>query len=552
MTNTRWEASEAEGGKAVAYEVLIVGGGLTGLYQLYRAREHGWSVRLLEAGSGVGGTWYWNRYPNARTDSEGYTYGFFLSDEILQKWNWTEHFPAQPELEAYFNLFVDTFDLRKDIEFDARVVSADYDDECRLWTLTTSHGARFTARYLVAASGVLSVPFYPEFAGAGDFQGPIHHTGEWPAVGVDLKGKRVALIGTGSSGVQLLPVIVDDAESVTVYQRTANWAMPLNNSPLTPAEQDELRADYPALYERLKSTSGGFIHADATKKTFDDSDEDRRAHYDELWNGRGMRAMFSGYADLATDPAANAEFSKFLTEKIRATVKDPVTAEKLIPKDHGFGMKRPPMENGYYAAFNRPDVELVDLRENPLRRITPTGIESADATREFDVIIYATGFDAFTGALNNMGIRGPGGVALKEYWADGPFTYLGVSVPGFPNLLIDSGPHGTFGNIPRSAEVQCDFVTGLINYARENGFDRIESDQQAAEEWTAHVYEAAQYFLQADSSWYVGGNIPGKAKRFLPYSWGIPVYRDKLKEVVADEYRGFHFASRHAAGPMGR
>jgi cation diffusion facilitator CzcD-associated flavoprotein CzcO len=529
------------------YEVLIVGGGVTGLYQLYRAREHGWSVRLLEAGSGVGGTWYWNRYPSARTDSEGYSYAYFMSEDLLRTWNWTERFPSQPELEQYYNHFVDRFDLRRDIELDARVISAEYDDASRRWTLRTANGACFTARFLVAASGVLSVPFYPDIPGAADFAGPVHHTAQWPAEGVDLAGKRVALIGTGSSGIQLVPSIIDEVQSLTVYQRTANWAMPLNNAPLTPAEQDQLRADFPALYELLQRTSGGFVHEDAVRKTFDDSDEERRAHYEKIWAGHGMRAMFSTYADVVTDPAANAEFSRFLAEKIRAIVKDPATAEKLIPKDHGFGMKRPPMENGYYEAFNKPNIELVDLRENPMQRITAAGIESADGLREFDVIVYATGFDAFTGALLKMGVRGTGGVSLNEVWAEGPFTYLGVAVPGFPNLLIDSGPHGTFGNIPRSAEVQADFVTGLINHARAEAIDRIEASEQAAEEWTAHVYEAAQYYLLADSAWYIGGNIPGKAKRFLPYSWGIPIYREKLREVAEHGYRGFGFAAADAA-----
>lgn len=535
-------SSETENAKSADYEVLIVGAGVTGLYQLHRAREHRWSVRLLEAGSGVGGTWYWNRYPAARTDSEAYTYGYFTPKELLAEWNWTEHFASQPELEAYFNKFVNDYDLRRDIEFDARVVSAVYSEVGSLWTVTTSNGKKFTATYLIAASGVLSVPFYPSFPGTDTFRGLTCHTATWPRDGVDLAGKRVALIGTGSSGVQLVPAIIDEVQSLTVYQRTPNWAMPLNNCALSAAEQEEIRSGYPALYERLQRTSGGFLHEDATKNAFDDTVEARRAHYEDLWNGRGMRAMFSTYADVLTNPAANADFSEFVAQKIRSIVKDPETADKLIPKDHGFGMKRPPLETGYYEAYNKPNIELVDLRENPILRFTTTGIESADTTREFDVIIYATGFDAFTGALTRMGIRGLNGVSLEKYWAEGPFTYLGVAVPGFPNLLIDSGPHGTFGNIPRSAEVQVDFVTGLVNHARSNGFNLIDAAEAAAEDWTAHVYEGAQHFAQSAGSWYVGGNIPGKAKKFLPYSWGIPIYREKLNEVANNGYRGFRFA----------
>ncbi|WP_019875765.1 flavin-containing monooxygenase [Sporichthya polymorpha] len=532
------------------YEVLIVGGGLTGLYQLYRAREHGWSVRLLEAGGGVGGTWYWNRYPAARTDSEGYSYAYFMNEELLQSWDWKETFPAQPDLERYYNEFVDRFDLRRDIELNTRVTAAEYDEPSGRWTLRTATGQTFVTRYLVAASGVLSVPHFPDIPGAGEFAGPVHHTAQWPAEGVDVRGKRVAVIGTGSSGIQLIPAIVDEVASLTVYQRTANWAMPLNNKPLSPQEQEDIRRNYPALRELLRRTSGGFVHEDATRKTFEDSESERRAHYERLWNGQGMRAMFSTYADLVTDPAANAEFSRFLAEKIRSIVTDPVVAKKLIPSDHGFGMKRPPMENGYYEAFNRSHVELVDLRANPTRRITATGIESEDRPREFDVIVYATGFDAFTGALLKMGIRGRDGVSLNDTWADGPFTYLGVAVPGYPNLLIDSGPHGTYGNIPRSAEVQADFVTELVNHARAHGYERIEATTEAAEAWTAHVYEAAQYYLLADGAWYVGGNVPGKPRRFLPYSWGIPTYRSKLDEVVAAGYRGFEFATAAVPSPV--
>jgi cation diffusion facilitator CzcD-associated flavoprotein CzcO len=527
-------------------DVLVVGAGITGIYQLYRLRAAGFSVRVLEAGSGVGGTWFWNRYPNARSDSEIYSYAYFFDKELLQEWDWSEHFAPQPETERYLNHVVDRFGLRPDIQFDARVTSAVFDDETNVWTVRAEDGTVVRARFLVPAVGILSAPYFPELPGRADYQGEVVHTGRWPLEPVHLAGRRVAVIGTGASAVQMIPAIAAEVESLTVYQRTANWATPLNNSPITPEEQAQIKATYDELYATCHSTFSGFMHLDPTVGTFDHDEDERRAHYDQVWNARGLAKLFGNYTDLMIDPAANQAFCDYIADRIRSRVTDPAVAEMLIPKDHGFGMKRPPLENGYYEAFNRPNVTLIDLRATPIEALTPTGIRTAEGEREFDLIIFATGFDAVTGALTQMGIQGSGGTALTEYWADGPRTYLGLQIPGFPNLLMAGGPHGTYGNIPRSTETQVDFITDLLVHLREQGYVRIEPDAAAEEAWTAHIYEAAAPVLTAETAWYLGSNIPGKAQRFLLYIGGLVTYREKVTEVAAKGYEGFQLTHQLA------
>ncbi len=546
MTTTE-VASTATPERAPDYDVVIIGAGVTGIYQLYSLVDSGLSIRVIEAGSGVGGTWYWNRYPLARFDSESYSYGYFFSKELLEEWEWSEHFAGQPETERYLNFVVDKFGLRDYFQFNARVESAIFDDEANVWTLSTSDGTTTRARLVIAATGVLSAPFYPDIPGRDDFRGEAYHTGLWPKEPVDVKGKRVAMIGTGASAVQLLPAIAPEVGSITVYQRTPNWCSPLNNSKITPEEQAEIKASYDALYQQCRSTFAGFMHPEGTKTTFEDSREQRLALYEELLKLRGFAKLFSNYSDLLVDPKANAEFSEFLADKIRARVNDPETAEKLIPKDHGFAMKRPPMETGYYEAYNLPTVRLVDLKAEPILRITETGIETPVGEQEFDIIIWATGFDAVTGALTRMGIVGVDGEKLTEFWADGPRTYLGVTCPRFPNLLFLGGPHTPFANIPRGIEDQVDFVTGLVKHATQNGYERVETDESAEEVWTEHVLRTADPFLVADSSWFKGANIPGKADRFLLYLGGLVNYREKAAEVATNGYEGF--TMRRASQP---
>ncbi|NUU24866.1 MAG: NAD(P)/FAD-dependent oxidoreductase, partial [Streptomycetaceae bacterium] len=400
------DAAPAPGGPADPVDVLVVGAGVTGIYQLYRAREAGFSATLLEAGGGVGGTWYWNRYPEARFDSESYTYGYLFSRELWEEWEWSERFAGQPEIEGYFNHVVDRFDLRRDIVFGAKVTSAVFDEASGTWTVRTGAGAAFRARFLVATTGILSVPYIPDIPGRADFRGAQHHTGRWPRTSVDFAGKRVALVGTGSSGVQIVPAIADEVASLTVFQRTPDWCTPLNNAPISDAEQAALKADFERIRETLNTSPSGFLHTANPRRAGEDSAARRREFYEERWNGPGFTKLTENYLDLTTDPAVNAEWCAFLADKIRAIVEDPATAERLIPKDHGYAGRRPPFGTGYYEAYNKPHVSLVSLRETPIVRITEDGIETTDGAREFDIIIWATGYDFGTGALNRLGVRG--------------------------------------------------------------------------------------------------------------------------------------------------
>lgn len=529
--------------RPAAPDVLVVGAGITGIYQLYRAREAGFSVLLLEAGNGVGGTWYWNRYPGARLDSDSYTYGYLFSRELFEEWEWKELFATQPELEQYLNHVVDRFDLRRHMCFGAKVTAAIYDEPTGTWTIATERGDTVRARYFVAATGVLSVPYIPDIPGRDTFRGAQYHTGLWPAEPVDLKGKRVAVIGTGSSGVQVVPAIADEVAALTVYQRTAHWCTPLNNRPLTREDWAELRANFEQLREVLNTSPSGFPHPPHDRATFDDDEEKRRAFYEQMWSSPGFAKLISNYTDLLLDPAANAEWCAFVAEKIRSIVKDPRTAEKLIPKDHAFGAHRPPYVTGYYETFNKPHVELVDLRETPFVRVTETGIETTDGQRDFDVIIWATGFDFGTGALLRMGIRGRGGLALEDHWADGPKTFLGVQTSAFPNFFFPGGPHAAAGNNPRYNCDQVDFITDLLVYARDRGFDVIEVDPAAEDRWTRMIDRAATRPPSfARESYYFGSNIPGKPRRYLLNAAGRPKLFKEIRRLVECGYCDFRLS----------
>jgi cation diffusion facilitator CzcD-associated flavoprotein CzcO len=492
-------------------DILIVGAGVTGIYQLYRAREAGYSAQLVEAGSGVGGTWYWNRYPGARYDSESYTYGYLFSDELFAEWDWTEHFAGQQENERYFNHVVDKFDLRRHIRFSTRVTSAVWDDS--------------SARWLVEADG---------------FRAKAYHTGLWPKSPVDFAGKRVAVVGTGSSGVQVIPVIAPEVASLTVYQRTPNWATPLNNRPITAQEQAELKASFAAIRDTCNKSPSGFLHTHSDKNTFDDSPAERQAFYERVWQLGGFGKIISNYRDMTLNPAANAEWSRFVAGKIRAAVKDQATAEKLIPTDHGYAGKRPPYVTGYYEAYNRPNVSLVDLNETPITAVTETGIETAHGLKEFDIIVWATGFDFGTGALNRLGARGRDGLPLKEYWAGGPLTYLGLMCHHFPNFFFPGGPHGAAGNNPRYSGDQSEFIAGLIDFASEHGHRVIEVPKALEDEWTTMVNEAAVTMSPFnEKSYFFGSNIPGKARAFLLNSLGRPKLLEMMEAAVKDDYAGF-------------
>ncbi len=545
MTSSEPAFDERAHEVAADVDVLVVGAGITGIYQLYRAREAGFSVRLVEAGDGVGGTWYWNRYPGARFDSESYTYGYLFSRELFEEWEWQEHFAQQPEIERYLNHVVDRFELRRHIRSGARVTAAVYDEPSGTWGVVLDDGTELRARYFVAATGVLSVPYFPDVPGRDGFRGASYHTGLWPATPVDFTAKRVAVIGTGSSGVQLVPAIVGDVASLTVYQRSANWCTPLNNAPIAPDEQARLRADFEPIREVLNSSPHGFLHRAHDRATFDDSDEERRAFYEEMWNSRGFSKLTSNYTDLLFDPAANAAWCAFIAEKVRSIVKDPATAEKLIPKDQRFGEKRPPFVAGYYEAYNQPNVSLVDLEQTPIVRMTANGIETTEGLREFDIVVWATGFDFGTGALARMGIRGRNGLALVDYWADGPRTFLGIQTAGFPNFFFPGGPHAAAGNNPRYNGDQVDFVTDTLVYLRTHGYDTIEVDPAAEEEWTSMIDRAASRSPSfGESSYYFGTNIPGKPRKYLLNSAGRPKLFAVIADVRDNDYKAFRLSRR--------
>jgi cation diffusion facilitator CzcD-associated flavoprotein CzcO len=526
-------------GFAADVDVLVVGAGITGIYQLYRAREAGFSVQLLEAGDGVGGTWFWNRYPGARFDSESYTYAYLFSKPLFDEWEWQEQFAAQPETERYLNHVVDRFDLRRHIRVGSKVTSAAYDESSGRWTVTASDGARFRTRFLVAATGVLSVPYFPEVPGREDFRGESYHTGLWPQTPVDFTGKRVAVVGTGSSGVQLVPAIADQVASLTVYQRTANWCTPLNNAPITAAEQAQLRADFEKICKKLSTSPSGFLHRVHDRATFDDSSEERRTFYEKMWRSPGFSKLTSNYTDLLFDPAANEEWCGFLAEKIRSIVLDPDTADNLIPKNHRFAEKRPPFVADYYEAFNRENVTLVDLGDTPIVRMTAEGIETAEGTARFDVVVWATGFDFGTGALLRMGIRGRRDLALEDDWADGPKTFLGIQSTGFPNFFFPGGPHAAAGNNPRYNGDQVDFIIDALVYLRDHGYDTMEVDPAAEEEWTSMVDRGAADQPFGESSYFFGTNIPGKAKKYLLNSGGRPKLLSMIADVVPSDYKAF-------------
>jgi cation diffusion facilitator CzcD-associated flavoprotein CzcO len=549
MTTSSQPVAGALAADAVV-DVLVVGAGITGIYQLHRAREEGFSALLLESGAGVGGTWYWNRYPGARFDSESYTYGYLFSRELFEEWEWGEHFAPQPETERYLNHVVDRFGLRPFMRFGASVTAAEFDDRVGQWTVTAADGTRARARFLIAATGVLSVPYTPDVPGRDIFEGEEYHTGRWPAEPVDFAGKRVAVIGTSSSGVQVVPAIADDVASLVVYQRSANWCTPLNNAAIASEEQEALRDGFEELRHVLNTSVHGFHHLPHDRTAFEDPEDERQLFYQTMWDSPGFTKLTSNYLDLLSNPDANAEWCDFIADKIRGIVADPATAERLIPKNQRFGEKRPPFVTGYFEAFNRPNVSLVDLRETPMVRVTPTGIETTAGNLDFDIIVWATGFDFGTGALLRMGIHGRDRVALADHWADGPLTFLGVQTHGFPNLFFPGGPHAAAGNNPRYNGDQVDFITDVLLWARQHGKDVIEVTQRAEERWTNMVNRGASSPLSfGESSYYFGTNIPGKPKRYLLNSAGRPKLFSVIADVVANDYDSFTFA--RAAAPAG-
>ena len=523
------------------FDAVVVGAGVSGLYQLYKLRELGLRARVFEAGTGVGGTWYWNRYPGARFDSESWTYGYSFSQELLKEWHWREHFAPQPETERYLNHVADKFDLRRDIQFNSRVASAHYQEETRSWDIVLEDGRRYSTRFLLTAIGILSAPTMPKIPGIGTFKGQSCHTHAWPEQGVDFAGKRVGIIGTGATAVQTIQEIAKTVGHLTVFQRTPNWCAPLHNGKISDAEMSDIQARYDEIFALCRTSPGCYIHAPDPRATLEVSPEEREAFWEKLYAEPGFGIWMGNFSDMLTDREANKLASDFIARKIRQRVKDPVVAEKLIPKNHGLGTRRVPLETGYYEVYNQPNVELVDINETPIERITPDGIKTSDAEYDFDIIIYATGFDAITGAFDRIDIRGVDGVRLKDLWKDGPQTYLGVLVEGFPNLLMAMGPHAGLGNYTRAAEYSVEWVSDLIQFATERGLTRIEATAAGVAEWTDHVLALGQGQLMNEiGSWMTGvnRNVEGRQRpRIMRYSGGHPAYREHCDAVAADGYR---------------
>ncbi len=528
-----------------SYDAVIIGAGVSGMYQLHRLRELGMTALVLEAGTGVGGTWYWNRYPGARFDSESYTYGYSWSSELLAEWDWKERFSPQPENLRYLEFVADKFDLRRDMRFDSRVTAAAYDEEQNCWNVETEDGFRVRATFLVTAIGALSVPVLPKIDGIDDFRGPSFHTSHWPKEEVDFTGSRIAVIGTGATAVQLIPEVAKTAGHLTIVQRTPHWCAPLPHGPIERAEMDDIQTRYEEIFETCNSTFAGFEHVPDRRKALEVSHEDRWALWEKLWAEPGFGIWMANFRDVLVNEEANALMSEFAASKIRERVHDPAIAEKLIPTNHGFGTRRVPMETNYYEVYNQDNVELVDLRETPIEAVTETGIRTSDGERPFDLIIYATGFDAVTGAFERIDIRGVDGVELRNVWADGPRTYLGLQIAGFPNLFTLVGPNNaaTFCNMPRCIEQNVDWVTDLLGHLRENGLTRAEPTEEAMDDWGEHVVTSGERMLFTKvNSWFTGvnTNIEGhEQRRFLLYAAGLPTYREKADEVVANRYNGF-------------
>jgi cyclohexanone monooxygenase len=534
-----------EGG---SFDAVIVGAGFAGLYMLHRLRGLGLSARIFEAADGVGGTWYWNRYPGARCDVETMQYSFSFDEALQQEWRWSERFAAQPEILRYANHVADRFDLRRDIRFETRVTSALFDETTDTWTVVTDRRDRASARFLVMATGCLSAARLPDIPGRDSFAGATYHTGWWPHERVDFSGKRVAVIGTGSSAIQAIPVIAEEAAHVTVFQRTPNFSIPSRNKPMDDAYEELWKSDYSARRARARTMRTGILYPFNDTPALSVSEEERQREYEARWEAGGT-AFMAAFNDLITDEVANGTAAEFVRQKIRAIVRDPRVADILAPRDHPIGTKRICVDTGYYETYNRPNVTLVDLRKTPIEAITPTGLRTTDGwAHAVDAIVFATGFDAMTGALVAIDIRGRGDVALAEKWEAGPRTCLGLMCTGFPNMLMITGPGSpsVLSNMIVSVEQHVDWIADCLAHMRRRGFSRIEPSEAAEERWMAHGHDVAHRTLYPRAgSWYMGANIPGKPRVFMPYIGGVGAYRQICDEVAAKGYEGFLFA----AGP---
>ena len=529
------------------YQVVIIGAGLSGIYQIKRLADLGVRATVLDANDDLGGTWYNNRYPGARFDSESYTYGYSFSQEVLDEWDWTEKHSAQPETLAYLNYVADKFELRKYMQFGCRVGSMVFYEDTNTWMLRLSDGHEITTRFVVTAVGTLSTPTLPKIEGIASFRGISFHASNWPHEPLDLTGKRVAVIGSGATAIQLIPEVAKAAEQLTVFQRRPNWAAPLNNAPISETEMAEIRERYDEIFATCARSPGGFEHEPDSRSFYDVGPAQRRELWDRLYDEPGFGIWLQNFYEIFVDEKANAEISNYIAERIRQRVNDPMLAERLIPKDHGFGVQRLPLETGYFETYNRANVELVDAVETPIVRVTPQGMETSDRSFEFDVIVYATGFDSFTGALDQIDIQGSGGERLRNKWAAGPVTYLGLMIGEFPNLLMLMGPQTAAANFPRAAEMSVNWVTPFLEHMWTQGHQRFDVDETSEAEWVEHVkamYKGA--LLRKAKSFFTGynSNIEGHEygrTRYNIYNGGVPRYANIVNEVADNGYAGVNF-----------
>ncbi|OCB22477.1 flavin-containing monooxygenase [Mycobacterium intracellulare] len=549
MSTEALETPATSADEPTHFDTIIIGAGAAGMYELLLLRQRGVHARIIEAGSGVGGTWYWNRYPGARLHSESHSYQYFFDKDLLESWDWSELFAGQPELERYFNTVADKHDLKKDIEFDTRVEALEFDETTNDWTVRTNRGKVFTAHTIISATGPLSAPIYPDVPGRETFKGISHHTARWPHEDVDFTGKRVIVIGTGSTGVQVIPKVAKEAAHLTVMMRTPNWVIPLNNRPIDKSEMATIRSTYEGFHEFLQSTFGGFIHDPEKKASTEYTAEELRKRFDDAWEGPGFTKWFGLPYDVLADEAANQVYCDFIAEKIRERVKDPATASLLTPH-HPFGAKPVECESagyagdgyGYYEVFNQDNVDLVSVADDPITEIVEDGVRTRTRHFEGDIIIYATGFEAFVGSLNRIEVVGVGGQRLRDRWADGPVTLLGLQVSGFPNFFMVGGPHGKggHGNSTRCAEGPLEWIADLVQKITTEGIARVEADPEAEAVWTEHVNESGNKSIVSKAkSFLFGDNVPGRKRAYVAYLGALPEFVDRLQDIKAKGYEGF-------------
>ncbi|MFT5503724.1 MAG: cyclohexanone monooxygenase [Gammaproteobacteria bacterium] len=524
------------------YDVVIIGAGFSGIYALYRLRSLGFSVALLEAASGPGGTWFWNRYPGARCDVQSMVYSYSFDDQLQQDWKWTERYARQPEILEYIQHVVERYDLGKDIRFNCKVEQAEFDESQNSWLLTDSSGDQIRSQFCIFATGCLSVPRLPEIDGIDEFEGQAYHTGQWPHEAVDFSGLNVAVVGTGSSGIQSIPVIAQQARHLTVFQRTPNFSTPAWQGPLSPAEEKQWKDNYPEIRQAARDSESGDIYDESYDSIFDYSPDDQQAELDHRW-GQGAFNLMAAFADLMTDENANKIAAEFVHDKIRQRIDDPVIAELLCPRNHPFASKRLCVDSEYFETYNRDNVTLIDISRDHQFSVSTQGITIDSTEYDFDAIVFATGFDAMTGALLNIDIRGKNNKCIQDKWAKGPQSYLGLSVAEFPNLFTITGPGSpsVLTNMMVAIEQHVDWVVDCLTDLRERKISMIEASIEAEADWVRQVLEVAQGTLYPlANSWYTGDNIPGKPRVFMPYVGGMASYRDICNDVVADGYRGFH------------